>query len=707
MSAPASDALMRDVCPSLVDKLDRHRNTDGELILFGPKSGSYLTVGDDEAGALDLIDGKRSLNAIVRDAIKLETALRPMATLSLIRRLHNAGLVVGMSEAAATLFPDDRPSMAGKLVRVGRTIATIKIPLPLLGAPLAFGRSIPRTLWRPLSRMGLVLFALAIAGTTISGHLFDLLDPFRGDRVIDRTVGLYVSAALLLSTRDLVRGLAFTSLGMRPPQAVVAILCGVAHLGIDDRQRRSASSGERRLLAWAGISVLGVISAAAILAWLIEANDNTWLRALASTGLYLFVFNMAPYGRGDAWHLIGIRTRIPDFTRRAAVYLLRRSIKNLLRSESIRRAEQTYIFLGIAWLAHWILSLWLVSGYLLPGALNALSSLARDQTGSHGLDHFSGALAVIIAGVLLATIALLGLGLLAVIVSAVIQMLKPERSSAPKHVERIGDGAHELVEEMRRVPFLGALPDDELADLIAGMRRERFVNGNFVVRQGEQGDRFCFLHSGTCDVLFEEESGLIHRVAQLSAGDFFGEIALLDDVPRTATVKCTDAVEVYSLDRETFVTLVERSAFARDAVLDQIRNAAFLRTVPIFQTLTADLMSTLLGGVSVMREEAGATIVNEGERGDAMFVIREGTCDVVRKGEGSDDLISTLGAGDWFGEIALLRGIKRTATVRTTADAVLVRVPGDVLDDVLLSDFQIGIALERAMAQRLVALEMR
>ena len=706
MTGSNQDAL-RHVTPRLVESLRRQRNSDGHLILIGNGARDFLTVGDDEAAALELMDGKNSLHDVVERATKFDTPLRPMATLALMRRLHLAHLVTGLQGVSTDLFADDTPSVAARIMRLVGRLAYIRVPLPGLGAPLAVvGRSIPREAWPYLTKAALGLFAVAMIGTLATGHLLQVLDPFHGDHVIDRTVGLYLAASLLLSLRELVRGLAFTSLGIDPPRATLAILCGVVHLGIDDRQRRAATASERLLLAWAGLATLCLLAACGVLAWMVHGQDNTYLRAFAAVGLYLAAFNAAPYGRGDMWHILGITTLIPDLTKRSAVYLLKRSIKNLMRSEPIRNAERTYLLLASAWLSHWIMALWLVTHFLMPGALAMIEAIARGHTASQEVHQFSAALGFGIAFALFAAVLMLAFGLFAVILSAVMQMLRQEKSTPPASTERIGAGADALLGELRRVPFLATLPDDELRDLAGGMVRERHENSSFLVRQGEPGDRFCFLHSGTCEVLFEEESGLVHSVAKLSAGDFFGEIALLDDIPRTATVRALESVEVYSLDRATFVALVERSTFARDAVLDQVRNAAFLRTVPVFQTVTAALMATLLARVTVLREPAGTDIVMQGERGDAMYVIREGTCDVVRQLDGGGhDRITSLGPGDWFGEIALLRGVRRTASVRTTTASVLVCVPGDVLDEALLHDFQIGLALERAMAQRLIALE--
>ena len=66
MTVDAPDDLMRNVQPSLVSSLERRRNTDGELILVGLNGKSYLTVSDEEAAAIELIDGELSLNEIVR-----------------------------------------------------------------------------------------------------------------------------------------------------------------------------------------------------------------------------------------------------------------------------------------------------------------------------------------------------------------------------------------------------------------------------------------------------------------------------------------------------------------------------------------------------------------------------------------------------------------------------------------------------------------
>ena len=166
--SPVTDKLMREARPVLVKGLQRQRNTDGEMILVNANLTSYLTVSDDEAGALDLIDGKRTLRDVVTDAITLSTPIRPMATLSLVRRLHGADLVTGL-ENAGDLFPANKNGLGAKLAKLLGALLQISIPLPLLGTALTAGKMIPRSVWPAASKAGIALFVLAAGVTSPRG----------------------------------------------------------------------------------------------------------------------------------------------------------------------------------------------------------------------------------------------------------------------------------------------------------------------------------------------------------------------------------------------------------------------------------------------------------------------------------------------------------------------------------------------------------
>ena len=120
----------------------------------------------------------------------------------------------------------------------------------------------------------------------------------------------------------------------------------------------------------------------------------------------------------------------------------------------------------------------------------------------------------------------------------------------------VGATQHELA----RVGLLATLPGETLARLAARMEREEIPAGAGVVEEGERGDRFYVVLSGMLTV--SQASRGAQRV--LRPGDYFGEVALAMDIPRTASVRALTPVTIASCDRATFDEFI-RPLFADDA----------------------------------------------------------------------------------------------------------------------------------------------
>ena len=119
--------------------------------------------------------------------------------------------------------------------------------------------------------------------------------------------------------------------------------------------------------------------------------------------------------------------------------------------------------------------------------------------------------------------------------------------------------------ELARIELLAGLPGETLAELGKRMERQEIKPGTVVVREGEPGDRFYVIAEGEVEV---SRSG--KHVAWLRRGDCFGEIALLRDIPRTATVTATKDSVLYALDKSAFVSAVtghDPSARAADELV--------------------------------------------------------------------------------------------------------------------------------------------
>jgi ATP-binding cassette subfamily B protein len=123
---------------------------------------------------------------------------------------------------------------------------------------------------------------------------------------------------------------------------------------------------------------------------------------------------------------------------------------------------------------------------------------------------------------------------------------------SPRHVPA-------SVTELSRIGLLSSLPGELLNRLASRMDRVELAPGEAAVHQGEPGERFYVVLTGLLNVSQAERGA--RRV--LRPGDYFGEVALAMDVPRTATVRAMTPSVVASCDRETFDELV-RPLFAED-----------------------------------------------------------------------------------------------------------------------------------------------
>jgi MFS family permease len=111
--------------------------------------------------------------------------------------------------------------------------------------------------------------------------------------------------------------------------------------------------------------------------------------------------------------------------------------------------------------------------------------------------------------------------------------------------------AEEPLELLRRIEIFAQLPEPVLERLAAGATQVSVAPGQVVVSRGEVGNHFYAIASGKASV--EREDG---TTRELGPGDFFGEIALLRDVPRTATVRAVEPLRIYAIERDEFIAAV-------------------------------------------------------------------------------------------------------------------------------------------------------
>lgn len=189
-----------------------------------------------------------------------------------------------------------------------------------------------------------------------------------------------------------------------------------------------------------------------------------------------------------------------------------------------------------------------------------------------------------------------------------------------------------------------------------------FPPGSVLVRQGDEGDRAWVVASGELEVMLTSPDGLTRRLAVLGPGAVVGEMALIDDGARSATVRALTAVRATEISRDALRGLLRRGPPLTGYLLESLI-AAIRRTygLPQRERLLggADIRSTATFEKVVDRRlfREGHTFFRQGDEGMAAYLIQSGSVAILRE----DQEIARLGPGRIFGELALLTRHPRAA----------------------------------------------
>ncbi|XP_042652394.1 cGMP-dependent protein kinase 2 isoform X1 [Tyto alba] len=212
-----------------------------------------------------------------------------------------------------------------------------------------------------------------------------------------------------------------------------------------------------------------------------------------------------------------------------------------------------------------------------------------------------------------------------------------------------------ITDALNKNQFLKRLEPHQIRDMVECMYERTFQQGSYVIRQGEPGNHIFVLKEGTLEVF--QQNKLLSSIPVWTA---FGELAILYNCTRTASVKAITNVKTWALDREVFQNIMRVTAQTRQ---EQYRN--FLRSVSLLKNLPEDKLTKIMDCLEVEYYDKGDYVIREGEEGNTFFIIAKGKVIVTQStaDDSQPQLIKNLHKGDYFGEKALISDDVRSANV--------------------------------------------
>ena len=238
-----------------------------------------------------------------------------------------------------------------------------------------------------------------------------------------------------------------------------------------------------------------------------------------------------------------------------------------------------------------------------------------------------------------------------------------------------------LQEATKDILFFKQCDSEQLNILYNAMFRKPVASGDVIIRQGDDGDNFYIIQHGDYDILINDDEfdgdkknddARQKYVKTLKNSGYFGELALLYNCPRSATIRAATNGLLWGLDQKTFREIVVKESAAKRERFEQL-----LSSVAILKSLTEQEVAQITDALHEVKYSLNECIVKEGDSAQHMFFIVNGSVSVkvrdrtnTENEAESETEVVQLSRGQYFGELALIMNKGRVASVYSLTEGL-------------------------------------
>ncbi len=231
-------------------------------------------------------------------------------------------------------------------------------------------------------------------------------------------------------------------------------------------------------------------------------------------------------------------------------------------------------------------------------------------------------------------------------------------------------------------PLFAGLPKEALEALVSNLTLVSLEANAVLFHEGDPGDALYVIVEGEVSVQAEGPPRV--EMARLGPGSFIGEVALMTDQPRSATVIAAQTSELLRIDRHTLSRVLADHGDVLRAVLRFVRDRLvdrWMRTSPLFRPFSDEQRAELASKFKFLEIEPSTVLLGSGQKPDGLYIVLAGHFSVVRDGQ----TVVTLGPGDLIGETALLSSVAFKSDVIARGKGLALCLPAPAFREIIMT----------------------
>ncbi|KAL6459542.1 hypothetical protein MHYP_G00313010 [Metynnis hypsauchen] len=213
-----------------------------------------------------------------------------------------------------------------------------------------------------------------------------------------------------------------------------------------------------------------------------------------------------------------------------------------------------------------------------------------------------------------------------------------------------------LQEACKHILLFKNLDAEQMSQVLDAMFERRVEVGEHIIKQDDDGDNFYVIERGTFSIYMKVD-GLERLVGTYNNRGSFGELALMYNTQRAATIITTSAGALWCLDRMTFRRIIVRNNAKKRKLYE-----AFIESVPLLESLQSVERMKVVDVLGCQTYSDGERIITQGDGADCFYIVESGQVRIVLSKKGAETEIAVCSSGQYFGELALITNKPRAAS---------------------------------------------